>query len=102
MVQGRCEFLSLVLRLVEGDSGGSEGVTLAPRPLLAGEAGGVEAEDRPLALLTPVPLLVKVWEISGSGVDWTHFLLEGGGVRGGGDRESARLFMALVTRTGHT
>ena len=60
MVQGRCEFLSLVLRLVEGDSGGSEGVTLEPRPLLAGEAGGVEAEDRPLALLTPVPLLVKV------------------------------------------
>ena len=101
-------FLSLVLRLVDGDSGGSEGVALEPRPLLAGEAGGVEAvepleeaEDRPLALLTPAPLEVSVWEMSASGVDWTHFLLEGGGVRGGGDRESARLFMALVTRTGH-
>ena len=109
MVKGRCVFLSLVLRLVEGDSGaGSEGVALEPRPLLAGEAGGVEAvepleeaEDRPLAALrTPDPLEVKLWVMS-SGVDWTHFLLEGGGVRGGGERESARLFMALVTRTGH-
>ena len=108
MVKGRCVFLSLVLRLVEGDSGASEGVALEPRPLLAGEAGGVEAvepleevEDRPLAALrTPDPLEDKLWVMS-SGVDWTHFLLEGGGVRGGGERESARLFMALVPGTGH-
>lgn len=106
MVKGRCVSLSLVLRLVEGDSGGSEGAELEPLALLEGEAGGVEAvepreeaEDRPLALLTP--LVDTVSEMSGSGVDWTHFRLEGGGVRGGGDRESARLFMALVTRTGH-
>ena len=99
-------FLSLVLRLVVGDSGGSEGVALEPRPLLAGEAGGVEAvepreeaEDRPLARLTPDPFVVRECVTSDSGVDWTHFLLEGGGVRLGGEWE-AGLFMALVTRTG--
>ena len=42
---------------------------------------------------SPAPLLPPL-ETNG-GVDCTHFLLDGGGVRGGGDRESDVLFMAL-------
>ena len=112
-VSKRCGFLSLVLRRVGvGESGCSEGVELLPRPL-AGDPGGVEVvelrldcEDRPLVLLED-PFVCNEWFMSRSpapllppldtngGVDCTHFLLEGGGVRGGGERESDVLFMAL-------
>ena len=100
-----------MLRLVGVGDSGSAGVALLPLPLLVGpgDPGGVEVleptldwELRP-PRLTPlvcnelssssqlVPLVAR-----GGGVVWRHFLLEGGGVRAGGDLVSGPLFMALA------
>ena len=99
----------MLRRVGVGDSG-SAGVELRPRPrrLCPGDPGGLEVlepaldwEVRP-PLRTPllcnelrssselVPLVAR-----GGGVDWRHFLLEGGGVRAGGERVSGPLFIAL-------